>query len=435
METGLDGAPAGAAASRVISDVLSLARRTHVDPARVRAEPMLAGALAAARRARPDLTVSQDGARARVTLGEASLDLDASGDGLIESALGPALHALLGLIEANADPRAPRAPRAPGPLLATLLDGALRAVDRWSGASTGRRRSDQAIRRHGRLAGAGICIGRRGADIRVLGVQDESGAAAAGLVAGDVLLDVNGASTAGVSVAEVLARLRGPAGTTVEIRIARLAEQPLVVERRALDQPSVTRARRADGVGVVRIAHFSRRTGVEVARALRAMRAPGPLSGVILDLRGNTGGSMLGAAATADLFIADGLLIQALDAEGRPAPGLRPRVDATPGGDVTTPLAALVDGRTASSSELLAAVLRRHGRARLAGTRTFGKTVVGKPHAFEAHDLTVTITSAYMLAAGERLPEDGLEPDWPIEPGAADAADRVAARLLERAGP
>lgn len=404
----------------VIRDVLVLVERTHLGAARSSPEALLRAAAESLRRADRGVSVAQDGGALLVRQGEREIRVEvAEGASLAERA-GPGLEALARFGAESAGEQQARA---------LVLDGALRALDRWSSARSGRRRSDQEARRTGERGVIGVRIGRRDGEIRVLGVLRGSGAEAAGVRAGDVLLSVAGAGVEGRSVSEILGSLRGTPGTTVEVTLKRLAPEPLSIERRTLREPSVKARLESGGLAVVAIDHVSTRSPGEVREALASLSKDAPPRAIVLDLRGNSGGSMLGAAGIADLFVAEGILAEALDDADRPVPGLRARVEATPGGDLATPLVVLVDRRTASSAELLAAALAWHGRARIAGERTFGKIVVGKPHAFPDADLTVTITSAIMRAAGRRLPADGLEPDIALDPRAPGVFTELIALL------
>lgn len=405
----------------VIREVIALVERTHVDRLQATPESLLRGAAEALQRTGRARIAEGEGLT--VIAGDRSVALRPAEEGSLADRVAPGLEALLDLDAGGGDERRQRETRA------LLLSGALQGLDRWSSATTGRRRSDQQVRRMGEMGAIGVRIGRREGAIRVLAVLPDSGAGAAGIVTGDQIVHVGARPVQGMAVGDVLGLLRGPAGTSVEVVLARDPATSLAVERRAIRQASVRRQQLPGGIVALRIDHFSLRTADDIRAALAEGAAP---RGLILDLRGNTGGSMLGAAAVADLFLSSGVISEALDASDQPVAGLRARVEATPGGDETTPLAVLVDSRSASSSELLAAALSWHGRALLAGERTFGKVVVGKPHAFPESDLTVTITSALMRAAGRRLPAGGLEPELAMDPKGPAALERLAEELVRR---
>jgi carboxyl-terminal processing protease len=398
----------------VIHDVLSLVARAYVDPARIRPDRMLHAARERAREWRPGLDPS---AVAGAAVGPGAD---------VAAALTAPLDGLLDLV---APPQASDVARR-NAARAAILDAALRTLDRWSTATTGRARREQVEAQRGRFVGIGVRVGRRDGRIRVLEVFPGSGAEAAGLRTGDVLLAVSGQDASALDVAAVIELLRGPAGTSVPITLDGTPQRDVVAERRDTVRPTVSSRLLADDVGLVQVRHVARNTPAGVREALRALGAAAPPRGLVLDLRGNTGGSMLGAAGVANLFLREGVILEALDRHDRPVPGLQARVEATScHGDVTTPIVVLVDRRTASSAELLSAALQWHGRATLVGERTFGKNLVGKLHHFEAADLTVKLSMATMRAASRLLPADGLAPDVVEDPGDAAVAERLARRL------
>jgi C-terminal processing protease CtpA/Prc len=183
--------------------------------------------------------------------------------------------------------------------------------------------------------------------------------------------------------------------------------------------PCLDVRREAGGELVIRIRRLSQTAPDQLDRAVAAAGAERPVERVVLDLRGNSGGSLLAAAALADRFVAGGILVEALDRDDRPVPGLVHRVVSSERRRPAWPLAVLVDERTASSAELLAAALSWSGRASLVGGRTRGKNVVLKTYADETADLTLQLAVAYLRARGRRLPAEGLAPEHEVEPAAA----------------
>ena len=207
------------------------------------------------------------------------------------------------------------------------------------------------------------------------------------------------------------ALLQGEEATPVEVEVDRDGPLSFTILRHKFVRPTVTADLGRDSIGIVRIFHLSKNTRDQVSDRMQELFRQYHIRRLVLDLRGNSGGSMLAAAAIADLFLREGVLLEALDRNDRPVPGLRERVEATGRGWTRMPVVVLVDGATGSSAELLAAALAWNDRALLIGDRTFGKNIVQKLHHFETVDLTLKISSAYLKAAQARLPGDGLEPD------------------------
>lgn len=403
----LVGSLAAASEDATVRKALSRVQATYLEPDRIDPEVMLRGALESAGRflaadegasAAEPSPVTCSGVREAVALA---------------NSLGPCFEEILDAAVGTEPGASPRRDR----LRAALLDGALRTLDRFSGAYTAAARRNLMGRFQGTGSGIGVRIGRREGDLRILEVFAGSGAAEAGLLPGDILARVAGEDVGGLAVAEVSRLLRGEVGTRVEVEVERDGPLGFSIERRNYVRPTVRGEILGEDLGIIRITHLSRNTEEQVAATMQELFREHRIRRILLDLRGNTGGSMLTAAAIADLFLRHGVLLEALDRNDRPVPGLRARVEASRRGWDRIPLAVLVNGSTGSSAELLAAALAWNDRALLIGEPTFGKNIVQKMHQFDEVDLTVKISSAYMKAAGRRLPADGLPPDVWVEPG------------------
>lgn len=212
--------------------------------------------------------------------------------------------------------------------------------------------------------------------LAVESVIEASPADSAGLRPGDVIDAVNGAGVDGLSVDQVTARIRGPKGEAVTLSISRAGAAPFSVTmvRDTILQPEVSRKTLADGaVGYIGLAGFSDRASIDFAAAVAADVAAGQRA-LLIDLRGNPGGFITAARDIASQFLASGTVFWEQDAAGDLT-----EVTAEPGGAATDPsirVVVLVDGGTASASEIVSAALHDRGRAKLVGSRTFGKGTV-----------------------------------------------------------
>ncbi len=225
-------------------------------------------------------------------------------------------------------------------------------------------------------AGAGMTVaaGRSGV-IVVAAVIADSPASAAGLHAGDRILSVDGQQTRGQSARTVAGWIAGPEGSSVNLswrgRDGRAQSADLV---RALVPPETVFAQRAGDALVLRVSGFNRSTAAHLGIVVHAaLAAPRPPAGLVLDLRGNRGGLLLQAVGAADLFLDGGPIALTSGRDPQAAHVFRASAKPIP---IEVPVVVLVDGRTASSAEILAAALADRGRAVVVGSTTFGKGLV-----------------------------------------------------------
>jgi carboxyl-terminal processing protease len=285
----------------------------------------------------------------------------------------------------------------------------------------------------GSYTGVGIEVSAADGRVVVVTPIEGSPAALAGVRAGDVVLAVNGEPVTAERLDETIGRMRGMPGTPVRLAVGRKGEpEPLLftLQRGEVHVHSVRAEALPGNFGYVRISQFSDSTPEDLAQALSGLVHPGsragtpfrPLRGLVLDLRGNPGGVLESAVSVADAFLDDGVIVRA---EGR-TPAARFEFQATPGDALDgQPLVVLVDGGSASGSEIVAGALRDHGRATLLGERTFGKGSVQTVIPLRDGQALKLTTSRYYTPSGISIHERGLEPDITIGPTEDDRA-RVA---------
>lgn len=278
----------------------------------------------------------------------------------------------------------------------------------------------------GSYAGLGLWL-RAESDGRVVvgNVLPTSGAAQGGVDSGDELLAVDNRPARGRPVAEIVAALRGPAHSSVRVvtrgPTGTLEDRQLV--RGEVETQDLGIERLAGGVLRVRVAAFSRGSGVAFRHLLADARAEAPVRGIVLDLRGNPGGLLDEAVTVASTFL-DGGAVVSYERRGE-----APRVlQAEPRGDTTTPLAVLVDGGTASAAEVVAGAVQDRRRALVVGARSYGKGSVQEAITL-ADGSTLELTVArYRTPAGRALDGVGVAPDIAVagSTGGDPALDRAA---------
>jgi carboxyl-terminal processing protease len=278
----------------------------------------------------------------------------------------------------------------------------------------------------GSYPGVGIEVLAGDGVVKIQKPIDGSPAQEAGLLPGDEIVRIDGADI-GADLAGAIARMRGASGSVVKMSIRR-AGTPGVLEyslRRAqVEVHSVTHETLAPGYGYVRISSFSETTPDDLNRAIAHLKRDNPngIRGLVLDLRNNPGGVLESGVAVADDFLDSGVIVTA---DGR-TPEARFRMDATPGDLIDgAPLVVLVNGGSASASEIVAGALKDHGRALLIGRRTYGKgsvqTVVPLAHG-GAVKLT---TSRYFTPSGASIQGKGIIPDI-VEDGSGENSGDTA---------
>ncbi|MDT0462375.1 S41 family peptidase [Streptomyces gibsoniae] len=314
------------------------------------------------------------------------------------------------------------------------MEAAERAVsrsgDRWSAVYSQGEYQEFQEALDGQYTGVGLSA-RRESDgrIEVTDVQPGSPAAAAGIRGGDRLRSVDGEDVDGRPVTEVVSLLRGDsdgtddaaAGTRVRLGLERGTRTWSEELRRArLSTDSVTVRRLAGGVTLIRIASFTKGSGDLVRNAVDHAPAGG---GIVLDLRGNSGGLVTEAVTAASAFL-DGGLVATYDVHGD-----QRALHAEPDGDTTRPLVALVDGGTMSAAELLTGALQDRGRAVVVGTRTFGKGSIQMPSRLPDGSVAELTVGHYRTPAGHKVDGRGITPDLEAGDEVLERAETVLSGL------
>lgn len=304
-----------------------------------------------------------------------------------------------------------------------LLRGVAKSLDRHSVILADARLSRFDERLSGTITGVGLTCAVQDAALTVTGVFGGSPADRGGVHVGDRLIAIDGRSTVGMVAADVTGLLRGATGTTVTLRLARGDDGPvdITLQRAEVQVPNVFVDRASGDVGVVRIDHFSEQTHEWLYRSLDAIRQS-PVAALVLDLRGNTGGSLLQSADAADAFLQHGRIVSTAGADGQPVAGLTERYDAGPDNPPEAlPVALLVDHQTASGSEILSGALQHLDRGVVFGTNSFGKGTVQKIYPL-ADGIKFKLTVAeYRLADDVRVADVGIQPDVVFYPYRFDA--------------
>jgi len=292
-------------------------------------------------------------------------------------------------------------------------------------------------RTRGEFGGLGIEVTMKDGAVLVVSPLDGTPAANAGIRTGDLITAIDGASLQGLTLAEAVAKMRGKPNTPIMLTVRREgeAEPKQIKVVRAVITIRAVRARLEGDVGYIRIASLNEKTEQALKEAVRSLRQSGGagIRGYVLDLRNNPGGLLDQAIAVADSFLETGEIVSIV---GRKASD-RQRHAAKPGDLLSgKPLVVLINGGTASGSEIIAAALADHKRARLVGSKTFGNGGVYIIPLKGDRALRLA-TGRFYTPAGRQIEGKGVEPSVAVKlpPGKANAiaGDPAKDAALQRA--
>ena len=352
----------------------------------------------------------------------------------VGTALGITI-ALTAVVLARHEPR-PAAP-APDENLALLADVLERVRNEYVDALDERRLVEGAIRgivaeldEHSRFLDAaeyediriattgvytGVGLDLRLHDGRITVVEPLAGAPAeaAGILPGDVVVSIDAVPVDGENVAATIDRMRGAAGTRITLEVMRIGElTPLkfALVRAEIDVNTVQSAYLGGGYAYVRVSGFADDTRADLERAAAELHAQagGALAGLVLDLRDNPGGVLDSAVEVADLFLDDGLIVRG---DGRIDQARFAQYARAGDALENVPVAVLVNHGSASGAEIVAGAIRDNARGRIVGERTYGKGSVQSVVPLPGGNALKLTTSRYLLASGESINGEGIEPD------------------------
>jgi carboxyl-terminal processing protease len=300
-------------------------------------------------------------------------------------------------------------------LIESAINGMLTALDPHSNYLNAKNFTDMKVQTRGEFGGLGIEVSMENGLIKVVSPIDDTPAARAGLKPGDFITHLNGAPVQGLTLPEAVEKMRGPENSEVTLRIRRAGRDPFDVKLvRAKIKIQSVRSHLEGNIAYIRITSFTEQTDVGLAAAMKNLKqqAGVKLVGVILDLRNNPGGLLDQAVAVTDAFLEKGEIVST---RGR-RPDDAQRYNAHPG-DITggLPMVVLINGGSASASEIVAGALQDHHRAILVGTRTFGKGSVQTIIPLPGHGAMRLTTARYYTPSGRSIQAKGIDPDIVVE--------------------
>jgi carboxyl-terminal processing protease len=258
-------------------------------------------------------------------------------------------------------------------LLEHAIRGMLSGLDPHSSYLNTEQFNELRIGTSGEFGGLGIEVGMEDGFVKVVSPIDDTPAQRAGMLTGDLIIRLDDKPVKGLSLNDAVKLMRGKPGSDIELTVVREGEdKPLkiTITRAVIQVTSVKTRMLEDNFGYVRISHFQTKTTADMLKAIDKMKQDNDLQGMVLDLRNNPGGVLSAAVGVSDAFLQDGLIVYT---DGREEES-RLRYSASQG-DVLdgAPLVVLVNGGSASASEIVAGAMQDHGRGVVMGNKTFGK--------------------------------------------------------------
>ncbi|NIM28232.1 MAG: PDZ domain-containing protein [Gammaproteobacteria bacterium] len=269
----------------------------------------------------------------------------------------------------------------------------------------------------GEFGGLGIEVGMEDGFVKVISPIDDTPAQRAGVKAGDLIIRLDDTPVKGMALSDAVKIMRGKPGTDIVLTIVREGkDQPLKISiTRDVIRVTSVKSRMLDpGYGYIRISQFQSRTGESLREAISKLeeKANGTLKGLVLDLRNNPGGVLSAAVAVSDAFLTDGIIVYT---EGR-LEDAKLKFNAKPTDMLDgAPIVVLVNGGSASASEIVAGALQDHRRAIIMGQKTFGKGSVQTILPMDNGSALKLTTAKYFTPSGVSIQAKGISPDIELE--------------------
>lgn len=300
-------------------------------------------------------------------------------------------------------------------LIYSALKGMVKQLDPHSSFLTPEDYKEMQIDTKGVFGGIGIEISMRDGVLTVISPIEDTPADRAGIEAGDKIVKIEDKLTKDMSLTDAVKLMRGKKGTELNIHIMREAfNKPklFTLTRARIKIKSVKFEKLDDGFGYVRLAQFQENSSKDLRKALKKITPEGGLKGLVLDLRNNPGGLLTEAVGVSDIFLSSGMIVYT---KGRDEVAkMEFRADAE-GTEPDYPIIVLVNGGSASASEIVAGALQDHKRAVILGTQSFGKGSVQTIIPLSDGSAVRLTTSKYYTPLGRSIQAKGIEPDIIVE--------------------
>jgi carboxyl-terminal processing protease len=301
-------------------------------------------------------------------------------------------------------------------LVESAINGMLTSLDPHSNYLNTKNFNDMKVQTRGEFGGLGIEVSMESGLVKVVSPIDDTPAARAGLKPGDLITHLDSEPVQGMTLPEAVEKMRGPVSSEIKLTIRREGRDPFDVKliRATIKIQSVRSHLEGDNIGYIRVTTFNEQTDTGLNNAMKNLKqqAGNKLVGVILDLRNNPGGLLDQAVAVSDAFLEKGEIVSTRGRRGEDAQRYNARA-----GDIASglPVVVLINGGSASASEIVAGALQDHHRAVLLGTRSFGKGSVQTIIPLPGHGAMRLTTARYYTPSGRSIQAKGIDPDIVVE--------------------
>src|SRR5712664_563440 len=302
-------------------------------------------------------------------------------------------------------------------LMENAINGMLAALDPHSSYMNPKTYKDMQVQTKGEFGGLGIEVTMENGVIKVVSPIDDTPASKAGIQPGDLIFALDGEPVQGMTLQEAVEKMRGKVGSPIKLGIRRSNKDPfdVTLNRDTIKVKSVRYHLEGGDIGYIRVTSFTEQSTSGVTDAVEKLKkeAGNKLKGFVLDLRNNPGGLLDQAIAMSDAFLEKGEIVSV---KARKAEDVQ-RWNAKPG-DITggLPLVVLVNGGSASASEIVAGALQDQRRAIILGTRSFGKGSVQTIMQVTGGGAIRLTTALYFTPSGRSIQKEGIKPDIEVEP-------------------
>ena len=305
-----------------------------------------------------------------------------------------------------------------GKLVEAAINGMLSSLDPHSSYMDAKAFRDMQVQTKGEFGGLGIEVTQEDGVIKVVTPIDDTPASKAGILSGDIITDIDGATTQGLTLDQAVDKMRGAINAPIKLKIIRgAAKEPkeYTIVRDVIKVQSVRSHVEKEDIGYIRITQFTEQTAEGLKSAMDKINAELPgdkLKGYILDLRNNPGGLLDQSIEVVNAFVDKGEIVST---RGRNADETQ-RFNARPGVDLShgKALVVLINGGSASASEIVSGALQDHKRATLIGTRSFGKGSVQTIMPLGQSGALRLTTARYYTPSGRSIQAKGIDPDLQI---------------------